>query len=70
MMRAMLAVLRPGLYETQVASWAYWIAKELGSEENGWDVMVTSDVANRSLIGKALNRPIKPGAYIHLRVAH
>jgi Xaa-Pro aminopeptidase len=69
MMRAMLAVLRPGLLETQVAGWAYWIAKELGSEENGWDVMVTSDVANRTLIGKALNRPIQPGAYVHLGVA-
>jgi Xaa-Pro aminopeptidase len=69
MMRAMLAVLRPGLLETQVAGWAYWIAKELGSEENGWDVMVTSDVANRTLIGKALNRPIKPGAFVHLGVA-
>jgi len=69
MMRAMLAVLRPGLLETQVAGWAYWIAKELGSEENGWDVMVTSDEANRTLIGKALNRPIKPGAYVHLGVA-
>jgi len=69
MMRAMLAVLRLGLFETQVAGWAYWIAKELGSEENGWDVMVTSDEANRTLIGKALNRPIKPGAYVHLGVA-
>lgn len=69
MMRAMLAVLRPGLLETQVAGWAYWIAKELGSEENGWDVMVTSDEANRTLIGKALNRPIKPGEYVHLGVA-
>ena len=69
MIRAMLAVLRPGLLETQVAGWAYWIAKELGSEENGWDVMVTSDVANRTLIGKALNRPIQPGAYVHLGVA-
>jgi Xaa-Pro aminopeptidase len=69
MMRALLAVLRPGLYETQIAGWAYWIAKELGSEENGWDVMVTSDIANRTLIGKALNRPIMPGAYVHLGVA-
>jgi Xaa-Pro aminopeptidase len=69
MMRAMLAVLKPGLLETQIAGWAYWIAKELGSEENGWDVMVTSDVANRTLIGKALNRPIQAGAYVHLGVA-
>ena len=69
MMRCMLAVLRPGLLETQVAGWAYWVAKELGSEENGWDVMVTSGEANRTLIGKALNRPIRAGDYVHLGVA-
>src|SRR6476620_11715488 len=69
MMRCMLAVIRPGLLETQVAGWAYWAAKELGSEENGWDVMVTSGEANRTLIGKALNRPILEGEYLHLGVA-
>jgi Xaa-Pro aminopeptidase len=69
MLRAMLAVLRPGLLETQVAGWAYWIAKELGSEENGWDVMVTAGEANRTLIGKALNRPIRAGEYVHLGAA-
>ena len=65
----MLAVLRPGLLETQVAGWAYFAAKELGSEENGWDVMVTAGEANRTLIGKALNRPIRAGDYVHLGVA-
>jgi Xaa-Pro aminopeptidase len=69
MMRCMLAVLRPGLLETQVAGWAYWVAKELGSEENGWDVMVTAGEANRTLIGKALNHPIRPGDFVHLGVA-
>jgi peptidase M24-like protein len=69
MLRCMLAVLRPGLLETQVAGWAYWAAKELGAEENGWDVMVTSGEANRTLIGKALNRPILEGEYLHLGVA-
>jgi len=69
MMRCMLAVLHPGLLETQVAGWAYWAAKELGAEENGWDVMVTSGEANRTLIGKALNRPILEGEYLHLGVA-
>jgi Xaa-Pro aminopeptidase len=69
MMRVMLAVLRPGSLETQVAGWAYWTAKELGSEENGWDVMVTSGEANRTLIGKALNRTIHAGEYVHLGVA-
>jgi len=69
MVRAMLAVLRPGLLETQVAGWAYLVAKELGSEEMGWDVMVGANVANRTLIGKALNRPINEGDYVHLGVA-
>jgi Xaa-Pro aminopeptidase len=69
MLRCMLAVLRPGLLETQVAGWAYWAAKELGSEENGWDVMVTSGEANRTLIGKALNRPIRAGDMVHLGAA-
>jgi Xaa-Pro aminopeptidase len=69
MMRAMLAVLRPGLLETQVAGWVYLVAKELGAEENGWDVMVTAGEANRTLIGKALNRAIQPGDYVHLGVA-
>jgi Xaa-Pro aminopeptidase len=69
MLRAMLAMLRPGLLETQVAGWAYWVGKELGAEENGWDVLVTAGEANRSLIGKALNRPIRPGDYVHLGVA-
>jgi Xaa-Pro aminopeptidase len=69
MMRAMLAVVRPGLLETQVAGWGYWVGKELGSEENGWDIMVTTGDANRTLIGKALNREIGRGDYVHIGVA-
>jgi hypothetical protein len=69
MIQVMLAILRPGLLETQVAGWGYWTAKELGSEENGWDVMVTSGTANRTLIGKALNRFIQPGDWVHVGVA-
>ncbi len=66
MVRAMLAVLKPGMLETQVAGWAYLVAKELGSEENGWDVMVTANEANRTLIGKALNREIRRGGSVHI----
>ncbi|MGI8423202.1 MAG: M24 family metallopeptidase [Chloroflexota bacterium] len=69
MMRAMLAVLRPGQLETQVAAWAYWVARELGAEEMGFDVMVGANTANRTLIGKALNRPIRAGDYVHLGAA-
>ncbi len=69
MLEGMLGVLRPGLLETQVAAWGYAIAEELGAEEMGFDVMVTTGEANRTLIGKALNRPIAEGEVVHLGVA-
>ncbi|MFN0167053.1 MAG: M24 family metallopeptidase [Bryobacteraceae bacterium] len=69
MMRAMLAVLRPGLLETQVAAWGYFAGRELGAEEMGWDIMAGANTANRTLIGKALNRLIEEGDYVHLGVA-
>jgi len=69
MIRGMLAVIKPGIFETQVAAWGNFIAKEMGAEEMGWDVMVGSDIANRTLIGKALNRPIKEAEYVHIGVA-
>ncbi len=69
MLRAMLAVLKPGLLETQVGAWAYFVARELGAEEMGWDVMVGANEANRTLIGKALNREIRRGDWVHLGVA-
>jgi len=69
MMRGMLAVLKPGMLETEVAAWGYFMAKELGSEENGWDIMVTANEANRTLIGKALNREIRSGDFVHIGVA-
>jgi len=69
MIRAMLAVLKPGMLETELASWAYFVGKQLGSEENGWDVIIGAGEANRTLIGKALNRMINEGEYIHIGVA-
>lgn len=68
-MRVMLAVLEPGKLETQVAAWGYFAARELGAEELGFDIIVGSGEANRSLIGKALNREIKRGDWVHLGVA-
>lgn len=69
MMRAMVAVIKPGMLETQVAGWAYLVGMELGGEENGFDVMVGANEANRTLIGKALNRRINKGDWVHLGVA-
>ena len=69
MVEAMLSVMKPGMYETQVAKWGYTVAMELGVEEMGFDIMVTSNDANRTLIGKALNRPINEGDIVHVGVA-
>jgi Xaa-Pro aminopeptidase len=69
MIKAMLAVMKPGMLETQVAQWGYVVGQEMGAEEMGFDVMVTAGEANRTLIGKALNRPIQEGDVVHLGVA-
>ena len=69
MMRGMLAVLKQGMLETEVAAWAYFIGRQLGSEEDGFKVMVGANEANRTLIGQALNREINEGDFVHLGVA-
>lgn len=68
MIEGMLAVMKPGMLQTQVAQWGYAIASELGVEEHGIDIMVTSGEDNRSIVGKALNHVIKEGEYVHLGV--
>jgi Xaa-Pro aminopeptidase len=69
MLEGMAGVLRPGIYETQVAEWGYAIALELGVEQFGFNVSVLSGDASRTLIGKALNRKIQEGDYVTLGVA-
>jgi Xaa-Pro aminopeptidase len=69
MVEGMLAVLKPGMLETRVSQWGYALAQELGAEEMGFDIMVTAGEANRTLIGKALNRPIRRGDVVHVGVA-
>jgi hypothetical protein len=66
MVEGMLSILKPGMYETQVAKWGYAIAYELGVEELGLDIIVNANTANRSLIGKALNRKINEGDFVHV----
>lgn len=69
MIEGMLAVLKPGMYETQVAQWGYAIASELGVETRGIDVMVVSGESNRTIVGRAMNRRIREGEYVMLGVA-
>ncbi len=68
-LRAMLAVMKPGMLETEVAAYGGLVCRLLGAEGDGFRIMVGSDEANRTLIGKALNRPIKGGAFVHLGVS-
>lgn len=69
MLKGMLAILKPGMYETEVSGWGYIIGQELGAEEFGFDIMVNANEANRTLIGKALNRKIYEGDFVHIGVA-
>ena len=69
MLRTMLAVLRPGRLETEVAAWGAWVGRMLGSERDGFQIMVGANTANRTLIGPALNRRINEGDWVHLGVA-
>ena len=69
MLRAMLAVLRPGRLETEIAAWGAWVGRMLGSERDGFQIMVGANTANRTLIGPALNRPIREGDWVHVGVA-
>ncbi len=68
-MRAMLAVLKPGMLETEVAAWGYFVARMLGSELDGFRIILGANEANRTLIGLALNRRINEGDWVHLGCA-
>ncbi|MES0342059.1 MAG: M24 family metallopeptidase [Candidatus Humimicrobiaceae bacterium] len=67
-MECMLAVIKPGMLETQVAQWGYAVGHELGIEEWGFDIMVAANTAGRTLIGKALNRIINEDDIVSLGV--
>ncbi|MHA1294875.1 MAG: M24 family metallopeptidase [Promethearchaeota archaeon] len=69
MMEGMIRVLKPGMLETEIAAWGYFIGRQLGSEDDGFKIMVGSNTANRTLIGPALNRVIQEGDFVHLGVA-
>ncbi len=69
MMRGMLAVLKPGMLETEVAAWAYFIGQELGCEDTGVKTIVNDGQAVRTIYGPARNRPINKGNWVNLGVA-
>jgi len=66
MLRGMLAVLKPGMLETEVAAWADFIARELGSEEAGVKTIVNANVGTRTIFAPAGNRIIRAGDWVNL----
>ncbi|MFA6946093.1 MAG: M24 family metallopeptidase [Pedobacter sp.] len=69
-MRAMLAVMEPGMDETEVAAFGDMLAKWMGCERQGFQTMVGSDNACVTMIGPALNRQIIEGEYMHLGTSY
>ncbi len=66
MIRAMAAVARPGVMESQLAAWGAFVGHELGAEGWGFPIIVGTGEANRTLIGRALNRVIQEGDWVHV----
>lgn len=74
-LRAMLAVLEPGMDETEVAAFGDLVGKWLGCERKGFETMVGSDAACVTMIGPALNRPVldrqgNASAFLHVGTSY
>jgi len=62
----MLAVLKPGVRELDVAAAADYIMKRLGAGRTGFLTIVSSGVRGRTVLGPATNRVIKKGEFVSL----
>ena len=69
-LRVMLAVMEPGMDETEVAAFGDMLAKWMGCERQGFQTMVGSDIACATMIGPALNRRIIEGEFMHLGTSY
>ena len=64
--RAMLAVLKPGRRETQVAAAADFVIKSLGGDGYGVETIVNAGPRCRTVIGPASNRVIGAGEMVQV----
>ncbi len=62
----MLAVLRPGIRELDVAAAGDFVMKRLGAGRTGFPTIVSSGDRGRSVIGPATNRIIQKGEFVSL----
>lgn len=65
----MLAVLKPGIRELDVAAAGDYIMKGLGAGRTGFPTIVTSGTRGRSVLGPATNRRIKTGEFVSIGVS-
>jgi Xaa-Pro aminopeptidase len=62
----MLAVLKPGIRELDVAAAADYIMKRLGAGRTGFPTIVSSGPRGRTVLGPATNRVIRKGEFVSL----
>ncbi|MCX6560130.1 MAG: M24 family metallopeptidase [Candidatus Aminicenantes bacterium] len=62
----MLAAIRPGIAELDVAAVGDYIMKRLGAGRTGFPTIVSSGPRGRSVIGPATNRTIRDGEFVSL----
>jgi Xaa-Pro aminopeptidase len=65
----MLAVLKPGIRELEVAAAADYLMKKLGARRTGFPTIVSSGNRGRSVLGPATNRVIKKGEFVSLGIS-
>lgn len=67
--RAMLAVVKPGLRESQVAAVADYVVKSLGGDGYGFETIVNSGDRCKTIIGPASNKVIEAGEIVQIGVS-
>ncbi len=65
----MLAVLKTGMTELDVAAAGDYIMKRLGAGRTGFPTIVSSGIRGRSVLGPATNRKIKKGEWVSMGIS-
>ncbi len=68
-LRAMLAVLKPGLRETEVAAVGDYVLKSLGAIGYGFETIVNSGRRCTTVIGSASNKVIEEGEIVQVGIS-
>ena len=67
--RAMLAAVRPGMRESELAAIGDYVMKTLGATSYGFETIVNSGPRCRTVIGPASNRVIQDGEIVQIGVS-